>query len=163
MAKKLYPDCLWGIPVDEAEALINQFDRGGNGGKTLFDLLISEGLFALDIDVNSSGKKTEILRFTYERFSDFAVANSIIAVCQDEEEFQEQINKNPTLRAIIYDYQYWGIVKALGIVVPEKFDKELLDFLIFDEENNWRYEEYLEDTFLEGYYFVQRIQLMIIP
>ena len=150
MAKKLYPDCLWGIPVDEAEALINQFDRGGNGGKTLFDLLISEGLFALDIDVNSSGKKTEILRFTYERFSDFAVANSIIAVCQDEEEFQEQINKNPTLRAIIYDYQYWGIVKALGIVVPEKFDKELLDFLIFDEENNWRYEEYLEDTFLEG-------------
>lgn len=150
MAKKLYPDCLWGIPVDEAEALINQFDRGGNGGKTLFDLLISEGLFALDIDVNSSGKKTEILRFTYERFSDFAVANSIIAVCQDEEEFQEQINKNPTLRAIIYDYQYWGIVKALGIVVPEKFDKEFLDFLIFDEENNWRYEEYLEDTFLDG-------------
>lgn len=150
MVKSLYPDRLWGIPVDEAERIINQFDNGSNGEKSLFDLLISEGLFSLDVDVNKDGCRTEILRFTYERFSDFAIASSIVTTCQNEDEFQNMINEDPALNAIVYGYQYWGIVKALGIAVPEKFHKELLDFLIIDEENNWRYEEYLEDTFLEG-------------
>lgn len=150
MVKNLYPDHLWGIPADVAEGIINQFDSGSNGEKSLFSLLISEGLFSLDIEVDGNGGKIEIVRFTYERFSDFAVANSIIAVCQNEDEFKQLINKNSALKAIIYDRQYWGIVKALGIAVPEKFQKELLDFLTFDEENNWRYEEYLEDTFLDG-------------
>lgn len=150
MVKKLYPDRLWGIPINEAERIINQFDSGNNGERALFDILISEGLFSFDVDVDSDGIKTEILRFTYERFSDFAIANAIVATCQTEDEFQKFINEDSAIKAIIDNYQYWGIVKALGIAVPEKFHKELLDFLIFDEDNDWKYEQYLDDTFLEG-------------
>ena len=150
MVKKLYPDRLWGIPVNEAERIINQYDSGSNGAGTLFDILISEGLFSLDIGVNRDGIKKEILRFTYERFSDFAIANAIVATCQNEDEFQKLIDEDSDLKAIIDGYEYWGIVKALGIAIPEKFHKELLDFLKFDEDNDWRYERYLEDTILEG-------------
>ncbi|BCJ98460.1 NACHT domain-containing protein [Anaerocolumna chitinilytica] len=150
MVNKLYPDRLWGIPVNEAEKIINRYDSGNNGERTLFDILISEGLFSFDIDISRDGIKTEIIRFTYERFSDFAIANAIVANCKNEEEFQKLINEDLTLKAIIDDFQYWGIVKALGIAVPEKFHRELLDFLKFDKNNDWKYEQYLEGTFLDG-------------
>lgn len=125
----LYPDNLFGIEINLAVNIIREVDPKPNFEDDLIDILISEGLLALDIINDNNKNAIEVVRFTYERFSDYFIAENIInnlSADNLEKEFGthgklEEIIKNP--------YKYSGIIEALGIVFPEKFNLEFIDFV----------------------------------
>lgn len=153
LINKLYPDNLWGLPYSEAEQTINACDYTKNDSKSLFDLLIFEGLISLDVIEDREGKKTEIIRFTYERFSDYALANHILSECNTEKELCELFTDGGEIFELLKKgnrYGNTGIIQALGIEIPEKFHKEFIEYIKLEDDDKWQYNWYLENTFKEG-------------
>lgn len=147
--KELYPIHLWGIPIELAEQIVNKYDNPHYGETSIFDLLIHEGLLALDIETDKSGRKTEVVRFTYERFSDFMIAKRIVSMYENKEMLKTACHVEGELYSLINSYEYSGIVKALGVVVPEKFHCEFVNIMNIDKCNHWKKTNMLEDYFLD--------------
>lgn len=177
LIKKIYPDNLWGIPSYEAEQTINACDYTKNDTQSLFELLIFEGLISLDVIEDRKGKKKEVIRFTYERFSDYALANHILNRCNTERKLCKLFANGGEIFKLLKKenrYANVGIIQALGIEIPEKFHKEFIEYInpvkkrwyntffkflipIFnhrynklEDDNKWQYDWYLENTFKEG-------------
>lgn len=153
LINKLYPDNLWGLPYSEAEQIINACDCTNNDSKSLFDLLIFEGLISQDVIENRGGKKIEVIRFTYERFSDYAIANHILSGCNTEKELCELFAEGGSIFRLLKKentYSNAGIIEALGIEIPEKFGKEFIEYVKLEDDNKWQYDWYLETTFKNG-------------
>ena len=143
----MYPDNLWGVPFDEAEQAINACDCVSGDSKSLFDLLLFEGLIAQDVIEN----KTEVIRFTYERFSDYAIANHILNECNNEEDICKLFAEGGVIFQLLENkYNNTGIIEALGIEIPERFHKEFAEFVEKEDGNEWKYNWYLETTFKVG-------------
>lgn len=142
----IYPDNLFGIEINLAADVIREIDPKPNFDDDLIDVLISEGLLALDMITDSNGNAIEVVRFTYERFSDYFIAENIINnlnVENLEAEFEtqgklEEIIKNP--------YKYSGIIEALGIVFPERFNLEFVDFV---SEESKHYNSIFDKSFTD--------------
>lgn len=142
----IYPDNLFGIETNLAADIIREVDPKPNFDDDLIDILISEGLLALDMITDNNGNTIEVVRFTYERFSDYFIAENIINNLNEEDleaEFEthgklEEIIKNP--------YKYSGIIEALGIVFPEKFCLEFIDFI---SKENKHYNSIFDKSFTD--------------
>ena len=80
-ALQLFPDNLSGLPIDKAREIMKLSDPKKNEGEELIDELLDEGILSEDIY-----KDGPIIRFTYERFSDYFIAESLM---------QEHIIKKP--------------------------------------------------------------------
>lgn len=134
-ASKLYPDNQHGLPVDCAVELVNSFDTRQNVSESLFNILIHENVLAEDMDYMNieSGdgiRSRRVIRFTYERFSDQFIANSLIEGIGSEEITRESIRKGKFSPLMSQEYyKYAGILSALGIIVAEKFGIEIVDLL----------------------------------
>ncbi len=72
-ALKLFPNNLYGLSIDEARRTIISSGINGEKGKELIDDLLNEGILSEDIY-----KDSPIIRFTYERFSDYFIAEALI-------------------------------------------------------------------------------------
>lgn len=153
LINKLYPDNLWGLPYSEAEKIINECDCSSNASKALFDLLMFEGLISQDVIEDKIGNKIEVIRFTYERFSDYVLANHILGECSSENDLDVLFAENGAIFNLLKRenrYSNTGIIEALGIEIPEKFGKEFIEYIKFEYNDNWEYDWYLETTFKEG-------------
>ncbi len=153
LINKLYPDNLWGLPYREAEQIINDCDCTKSDSKSLFDLIIFEGLISQDVIEDRAGKRTEVIRFTYERFSDYALANHILRGCNTEKELCKLFAEGGEIFKLLKKenrYGNTGIIQALGIGIPEKFRKEFIEYIKVEDDNRWQYDWYLENTFKEG-------------
>ena len=92
-ALELFPNNLHGISISEAREIVQSVDPKPETG-SLFDELVNEGILSEDIITN-----TPVIRFTYERFSDYFIANALI---------EKNINKNPkTLEKLINKLKYF--------------------------------------------------------
>lgn len=129
LVELLYPDNMFGIDISTAWDVINSIDTKPTFNEDLMTLLISEGLLALDIITDETGKSIEIIRFTYERFSDYFVVESIVnKLNPDKLELEFEMNGN--LGLVLNEcYKYSGLIEALGIAFPEKFNREFIDFI----------------------------------
>ncbi|MEH7255587.1 hypothetical protein V7111_26105, partial [Neobacillus niacini] len=82
----LYPDNLYGIAVSDSIKKINEHDTNPHMGDNLATLLIDEGLLSLDIIPDQHNRRgKEVVRFTYERFSDHFIAQFIIDQINQED------------------------------------------------------------------------------
>lgn len=149
---ELYPNNISGLPVSSARQLITAIDPKPEFAEPLFDILIDEGVLALDIIPNEvrDGRGVEVVRFTYERFSDYAIAINIINGCSTEKEISELFLPGGKINKIINGnnkYRFGGIIEALSIIIPEKFHKEFIEFLKFKNKNDYEYTWYIERTF----------------
>jgi len=149
---KLYPDSQFGIEVTEAEALINGFDTKPNRSNSLFELLLDEGVLSEDLQVEQSPtgiKYHNIIRFTYERFSDYFIALSLFAKLRDKD-IKKELNSSEIFAPLIKkksSYKYTGVLSALGIIISENNQLEIID--IIPEEltkDNWIFNHLFTDT-----------------
>ncbi len=150
--EKLYPEFISGIPINDARIIIESEDIKLNNGDSLFEILINEGVLSQDIvrskDINKKG--IVVVRYTYERFSDYEIAMHIISKCETEEELEQLYRDGNEIGEIIDEknrYRNAGIIEALSICIAEKFKKEFLEFV--PNEKIGQYDEYwfLTETF----------------
>lgn len=143
-AEQLYPNNLFGLPLEEARDFINSFDYRHDSNNSLFDLLLHEGFIAEDLMYNTQTHTLDIpvIRFTYERFSDYFIALSLIEDINIDE-LKDSFESKGKLNILINEnsFNYRGILNALGVIIPEKYSVELINLLpkdlnilnVFDE------------------------------
>lgn len=149
---ELYPSFISGLPIDTAREIITEIDPKLGAGESLFDLLIDEGVIAPDVIPSDDGKErgTEVIRFTYERFSDYSIAMHLVKNCTTEDDVVKLFMEDGEIGKIINGnsrYIYSGIIEALGIIIPEKFNKEFFEFVELKSEKGYRYNWLFEKTF----------------
>lgn len=150
-SNKLYPDNIWGIKTMDAMEIFDKYDNG-KGEFTIFDLLISEGILSLDYEADTTGRKSEIVRFTYERFSDYYTANKILQKYPTLEELSDAFNPDKEIGLILdKEYKYRGIIEALSVEIPERYHIEFFALVVYDEK------KYLDEDRLLNIYFSKSI------
>ena len=129
--KCIFPDKIDGLRYDEAAEIINIHDPNPSVDTTLLEMLLDEGVLTTDISYSSEiPRGFEVIRFTYERFSDFFTALYIIDGCSSIEELEASF-KDGSIAAVLDDkikYRLSGVIQALGIIIPEKFNREFIEF-----------------------------------
>lgn len=151
LAEELFPDYIYGLEYTTAFDLISSKDTRPNIGEPLYDLMLHEGILAEDVTYNHNSDTTSqpmpVVRFTYERFSDYLIANNLTKdiTLQDldtvfikNKKFQTFLTKNRL--------KYIGILSGLNVIVAEKFNVELIDYFPKGVINNYIFEEVFVKT-----------------
>lgn len=148
--KLLYPDNLYGASVSEAVKAINKHDTNSQIGDTLINILIDEGILSLEIlpDIDSINEK-EIIRFTYERFSDHFIAQHIINLI-NQNDIATHFKEDGMIGNLIKEGpKISGIIEALGIGFPEKLNTEFIDYISKDSfDYQWLFSSSFSDVVL---------------
>ncbi|CAB1277619.1 NACHT domain-containing protein [Candidatus Nitrosacidococcus tergens] len=149
IASKLLPDHLEGIPIQYARKMINSFDPNPYSGDKLFDILIDEGIISEDVSYENKDGVNLIIRFTYERFSDYFIALKLVNQIEDiEAAFSDGGSIGKLLKEHSY-YRFSGIFESLAIIIAERFNRELEDLLPDDiEVEKWQLDETFQNTVL---------------
>lgn len=100
--------------------------------KSLFNGLISEGLLAEDIayfEVDSGTE--EVIRFSYERFSDHLVASFLLGKHLDAKNPASSFSVGQPLHGFVREeavtWSSRGLIEAFSVQVPERTGKELIE------------------------------------
>lgn len=148
-SSKLFPEHLTGIPTGEARKIFKKHDPNKNIGEPLFDKLLHEGVLSEDILYDSEGWGTPFVRFTYERFSDYFVAQQILEP-YNSDTIDSIFSADQPFGKIILDqgyYRYAGILEALAIIIAEKYNKELVDLIPRDADiTEWQVAKMFSNT-----------------
>ena len=149
IASKLLPDNFEGLPKQDARSLVNNCDPNPNIGDSLFDILLDEGILSEDVSYKEMQHGNLIIRFTYERFSDYFIAQELVGEIDDVEvAFSDGGAVSGLLKSNGY-YSIAGIFESLAIVVAERFNRELEDLLPHDVEiGKWQLDETFQNTIL---------------
>ena len=82
---KLLPDNVEGLPKQKVRKLVNNYDPNPNISDSLFDILLDEGILSEDVSYKDKQRGSLITRFTYERFSDYFIAQELVEKIEDIE------------------------------------------------------------------------------
>lgn len=94
--------------------------------RTLLNELISSCILSKD---NVYGEEEEQVRLTYQRLSDFYMAESLIKDCTNSDDVIAKFT-DPSFKDQLYkNFNISGIVEQLAILLPEKFDLEFWDVI----------------------------------
>jgi hypothetical protein len=153
-ASHLYPDHLFGIPLREARVLINAFDPNPTVGAGLLDELIHEGVLAEDIlpAKDSTMRGEPVIRFTYERFSDYFVAKQLIEQHITDGNLKLAFQPGQPLGNLFsetHKYGLGGILEAMAICIAEQYHAELIDLIPKeDPKDDWLFDLLFTQTLL---------------
>ena len=195
-ALQMFPDNLYGLQTDKARKIIQEKDPNSNTG-CLFNELLNEGILSEDIisvqhkvsdspsnkkEKNSEEeyeyKKEPVVRFTYERFSDYFIVKSLIEkeiykkpkqlektinkikcffyriipkeYCLDNENLKLYFRKGSTLGEIFFSNKYWAFSGIIEALFTRIADDFKVELYDLIEIENKRYllEEPLKKSFL---------------
>lgn len=133
LAERLFPNEIFGVNALEAIEIINSVDTRSNIGESLYDLMLHEGVISEDIFYDYKSKNNTdaipVVRFTYERLSDYLIARKITEKVEENsiKSFIES-NEFKILTSGSY-YKYLGILSAINIIFAEKFKLEFIEYL----------------------------------
>ena len=116
------------IPYLRADEIARSIlPNDGRADRDLLFQLIAAGLLTTDMDGDD-----EVVRFTFERVGDFAVAEGLIEGCKDAKALEARLQEDSPLATTLNgDAGYvGGVLEALAVLVPERFNIELLDLPI---------------------------------
>lgn len=146
--KYIFPDKVDGLTYDEAAECINNHDPNPSVDTTLLEILLDEGVLSTDILYSTENPRGfEVIRFTYERFSDFFIALYIIDGCSSIGELESSF-KDGSIAAVLVDevkYKLSGVIQALGIIIPEEFNREFIEF--YTPKNEYDKRQMISTTF----------------
>ncbi|HEN7184194.1 TPA: ATP-binding protein, partial [Escherichia coli] len=98
--------------------------------KNFLSALIDEGLLTKGIVRNNDNATEEVVHVAFERFDDHLTVNFLL---NDVENIENEFKSDGCLKKYFHDecdfYTNSGIVEALSIQLPEKYGKELYEFL----------------------------------
>lgn len=129
LSSKLLPSNLEGLPIQKVRALVNSYDPSPNVGDSLFETLMDEGILAEDVSYKDGQNRSLVVRFTYERFSDYFIAKDLVT---QTDNIELAFSKEGSIWKLIKDngyYRFSGVFEALAIIIAESFNKELEDLL----------------------------------
>ena len=117
---------------DTARSIIETILHREEHTKSLFNGLISEGLLAEDITYLGKGAGTEdVIRFSYERFSDHLIASFLLKKHLDAKNPSSSFSAGQPLHEFVKEEAVtWvnrGLIEAFSIQVPERAGKELIE------------------------------------
>ncbi|MDT8332904.1 AAA family ATPase [Roseomonas gilardii] len=124
------------IPYARADEIaISILPHDGHSKRDLLFQLIASGLLATDPDDDDD---SEVVRFTFERFGDFAVAEGLVRDCVTAEDLKARLVEDSPLTRVLSGAtnHHGGILEALAVMAPERFSIELLDLPI-PPEMSW--------------------------
>ncbi|KAF2990930.1 hypothetical protein MJC1_02028 [Methylocystis sp. MJC1] len=149
------------VTREDAIKLFEQIlPSGGRIERCLLTQLESEGLLSVEMVRQDDDSLRAMVRFTFERFSDHAIASRVL----DEHLALGGVDKafadGTRLREIVFgeeSYRYAGIIEALAVQLPERADVELLDVgkptwetrNAFEESLLWRDQAHFSDRTFE--------------
>lgn len=154
LAEKIFPENVYGLKFEEAFELINSVDSRNGSGEYLYDLMLEEGLISEDIEYNRVDGQTNsnvVVRFTFERFSDYLIAISIMASIQSIPELEAALYENynfQLLKSKQNSFKFLGIWSALNIIIADKFKTELIDHFPIETLNYYFFEETFVKTLI---------------
>ncbi|PZN98330.1 MAG: AAA family ATPase [Hyphomicrobiales bacterium] len=110
------------VRADEIATTILTHD--GRSERDLLFQLIASGLLSTDLDDDG-----EVVRFTFERFGDFSVAEGLIAGCDNADDIRIKLSDDSALARTLSSNRGYigGVLEALAVLAPERFGIELLD------------------------------------
>lgn len=121
------------IPIADAIVIFDAiYPSRGKREDSLLAQLESEGVLTVELIPTEQDEAEEIVRFTFERFSDHAIARQLL----DEYLLVESPENSFALGKPLFDlvtgdraYRHAGVVEAIAIQLPERADVELPDML----------------------------------
>ena len=114
---------------ERSAEIVNQFATGrAQWPDTLFGQLLSEGVLTADVAWHrAAGGPVDVIRFTYQRFADYRVASTLLeSSIGDPQRLRESLVAGGSLRRRVLKAPA-GWIEALAVLIPERFDIELLD------------------------------------
>jgi hypothetical protein len=129
------------VPADTTRALFDSiYPSNSELSRDLLTELEHEGIVSVELSsaTSDSQQDEETVRFTFERFSDFAIATKLM-----EESFESQpltaIDPESSLGVFLISKShdsYFGVLEALAVLLPEKRNIELPD-VNMDFDGKW--------------------------
>jgi hypothetical protein len=127
---------------DAAKQIVGLIHSSERYENSLFAHLISEGLLSADFryNFNPNEPDIDIIRFTYEKFTDSMIAARLLEqhldVANPKKSFRVEAKIGGYFKDEWSSYSYKGILEALSIQLPEKLGKEL--FEVAPRLKKWR-------------------------
>lgn len=103
---------------------------GGLLDKSLLSQLESEGLLTMEPIRHEDGMLIELVRFTFERFSDHAIAAQLFHIYLKKDNVAGSFQPNQPLHEFLFgqrSYERAGIIEAMAVQLPEQTGVEILD------------------------------------
>ena len=103
---------------------------GGSREKSLLSQLEHEGFLTVEPLRQKDGSHIEVVRFTFERFSDHLIADKLLRDNIISGDVIGSFHPGKPLYQFIFsqrEYQRAGVIEAIAIQLPEKFGIEILD------------------------------------
>jgi len=121
-----------------AELLEPLHPSAGQFERSLLAQLISEGVLAEEPVTDENGKVAQIVRFSFERFSDHRIARQLLDHALDTASPTNSFLLGTPLHTYLtrdQAYEHQGVIEALAIQLPERCGLELPDALPRDAKN----------------------------
>lgn len=123
------------LPVDRVLACFDELLRSQNNrDRDLLTQLESEGMLTVEAgtldDVSSSAHSAEAVRFTFQRFSDHALATHLLDTHRVSAEPAEVFAEGGPLHHLVAGERAWrlsGVLEAMAVQLPERCGAELPD------------------------------------
>jgi len=120
------------VPRETVRKRINELHPASNGAVSLFQRILSNGMLVETRKCLGAGEKSaELVRFPFERFSDYFVAEELLSNMESEEDLLMSFRDGGSL--VHLKRRYWqqrGLGRALAILIPERFGREAADLLL---------------------------------
>ena len=113
--------------IDHFESVL---PSNGHLNRSLLAQLTSEGILTVDSVRNEDGSSTEIVRFTFERFSDHMIAAHLLRKHLNASEPSSSFRAGEPLYEFVFgpkNFERAGVIGALAIQLPEEAGLEILD------------------------------------
>lgn len=130
--------------------VISEFEdvhpSGGALERSLLSQLESEGVVAIELVREDDDTTAQMVRFTFERYSDHAIAAQLLQDHLDYANIAGSFAAGTTLGEIVFgtdNYRFAGLIEAIAIQLPERAGMEIVDV---NSDSSWP----VEGAFLES-------------
>lgn len=132
-----------------AQKLIDDFSPAREHSKSLYTHLKSNNIIVeTSLGLLQSGDKREtFVRFAFERFADYFIAEEILGTISDVQDLQNAFTAGGKLGWLNQPADYWknrGVARALAIAIPERYQRELVEFLNKTQAHVYILEDFLQ-------------------
>ncbi len=116
---------------EDAKNIVDNILGNKKHSQSLFRHLVSEGILSEDVIWDKDDNYNEVIRFSYERFSDYLITESLFKLHFESGEICDLFKNGKPLFQLIKDeptcWQNQGLIEALSIQIPERYGQELSD------------------------------------
>lgn len=134
------------------------FDKEFSKFPNLLHDLIQENVLTKNMNYNSvRDKHEETIYFAYERFGDFYIAEELLKPYKSKEQIVPAFEKNTPLAILFDKYYNNGIIEAIAVLLPEKYEIEIFEVFnwMIDEEK--QLDTYRNHTHMISNYFLKSL------